>query len=231
MNKKLKLIIIIIVALIIACVITFIIINNSKKKTYTITNDSLQFKTDYESLNGQTNSDGKTYPKVNIKSYNPIKYSSYEEIMNILNGGTGIIYFGFPECPWCRNLVPVLIDSAIDNNVDMIYYLNIRDDRDTKELTKSGKVKTTKKGTDNYTNLVKKLYDYLPEYSGLNDSTIKRIYLPTVVFVKNGKVLGLEQSLESFSKRVDGNPYQEMTEDEKTELTNIFVKYYKSIEA
>ncbi len=74
-----------------------------------------------------------------------------------------------------------------------------------------------------------KLSKYLPTYEGLNDDTIKRVYLPTVVFVKKGKILGLEQSLEAFSKRVGDDPYQEMTTKEKDELAKIFKEYYDKL--
>lgn len=231
MNKTLKVILIIAIPiLIIGGIIYFFFgFNKSEEPSYTITNDSLKFKTEYEALNGQKTSDGKTYLTMNLKSYNPFVYSNYEDIFKLLDSGTGIIYFGFPECPWCRNLVPVLSDAAISANVKNILYLNIRDDRDTKELTSKGKIKTTKEGTDNYNKLLKILNGFLPAYKGLNDDSVKRIYLPTVVFVKDGKVLGIEQSLEAFSLRVNGNPYLGMNADEKTALTNIFNDYFTKL--
>ena len=69
----------------------------------------------------------------------------------------------------------------------------------------------------------------MPVYDGLKDDSIKRIYLPTVIVVKDGKVLGLEETLESYSKRVDGNPYLEMNDSEKEELSNIFKDYYAKL--
>ena len=69
----------------------------------------------------------------------------------------------------------------------------------------------------------------MPVYDGLKDDSIKRIYLPTVIFVKDGKVLGLEETLESYNKRVDGNPYLEMNDSEKEELSNIFKGYYAKL--
>lgn len=230
MSKKLKIIIGSIIVLVILTIAIIIGLNYKSEPTYTITNDSLKFKEEYEKINGLTNErNGKTYISINIKSYNPFVYSSYDEIFKLLDNGTGVIYFGFPECPWCRNLVPVLSDSAIANNVKEVYYLNIREDRDTKELTSKGKIKTTKEGTDNYNKLLDILNKYLPAYEGLKDDTIKRVYLPTVIFVKDGKVIGLEQSLESFSKRADGNAYQEMNVEEKAELTKVFEKYYEKL--
>ena len=33
---------------------------------------------------------------------NVFVYRTLEEINNILENGTGLIFLGFPECPWCR---------------------------------------------------------------------------------------------------------------------------------
>lgn len=230
MNNKIKAIIGIVIIVVIGVIGYLIYKNNSEDKTdYTITNDSLKFKEEHESLNGKDTGYNQTHQALDIKSYNPMLYSNYNEIFEILEKGTGIIYFGFPECPWCRNLVPVLVSSALESKVDKIYYLNIKEDRNTLTLTKKGKIKTEKQGNENYLKLVDILKDYLPVYDGLNDETIKRIYLPTVVFVKDGKVIGLQESLESYQKRVENNPFDPMTEAEQKELSDIFKGYYSKL--
>ena len=229
MNKKTKIITGVVVAIILIIMGYFMFPKKDNEPSYTITNDSLKFKEEYENLNGKDNGNGKNYLSIDIKSYNPISYSNYEEIFDILDKGTGVIYLGFPECPWCRNLVPVLVDSALEEKVSPIYYLNISGDRNTLSLTKKGKIKTEKKRTEDYVKLVDILKDYLPVYDALKDNSMKRIYLPTVIFVKDGKVLGLEETLESYSKRVDGNPYLEMNDSEKEELSNIFKGYYAKL--
>ena len=66
-----------------------------------------------------------------------------EEIINILEHGTGVVYLGFPECPWCTAYVPYLNEVAKANDVDKVYYYNILNDR--------------KDNTDNY----KKMIDIL----------------------------------------------------------------------
>ena len=125
MNKKAKVITGVVVAIILIIMGYFMFPKKDNEPSYTITNDSLKFKEEYENLNGKDNGNGKNYLSIDIKSYNPISYSNYEEIFDILDKGTGVIYLGFPECPWCRNLVPVLVDSALEEKVSPIYYLNI----------------------------------------------------------------------------------------------------------
>lgn len=83
--------------------------------------DAMKFKEEYEKLNG-VKSGKEEYPEVEISADNPVVYADYKEIEEIITSGTGAIYFGFPECPWCRNSVPQLISAAEEVGLDKIYY-------------------------------------------------------------------------------------------------------------
>ena len=177
-------------------------------------NDALKFKYEYENLNK------KGYKEIKIPDDNQIKYSTYEEIIDILTSGTGVIYLGFPECPWCRNAVPVLLDSVSETGIETVYYFNALSIRDKKHLDENGNIVVDEKGTEEYKNLVNILYDYLGEYDGLNDSSIKRIYFPTVIFVKDGKVKGLHVSTVDSQN----NPNESLTIEQYDELKDIYVR-------
>lgn len=179
-----------------------------------------RFKLEYEALNGQKAENGSTYMDVNISNDNKIVYADYNQIFDVLDG-TGVIYFGFPECPWCRNAAPVLLEAAEETAIEQIYYLNNNDDRDIKIL-KDGKVITEKEGTSNYNKLLEKLGDKAAVYEGLEDENIKRLYYPTVVFVKEGQIVDyIEGTVESQK-----DPYKPLTEEQRQELKD---KYKKAI--
>jgi thiol-disulfide isomerase/thioredoxin len=212
MNKKtiIKIIIFLIILIVLSTILYTIIGSN---------NDNSRFKNEYENLNNTKSENGKKYLNVEIPKENLVKYATYQDIMNLLKDGTGIIYFGFPECPWCRNAVPTLIKTAKKEEVSQIYYYNAKDIRDEKEL-KNGKIITTKDGTKEYKNLLKKLNNYLPEYEGLNDKNIKRIYFPTVIFVMGGKVVGSHTGTVDSQK----NPYIQLTTKQQKELEKIYTE-------
>ncbi|MDD4188145.1 MAG: hypothetical protein PHX04_05275 [Bacilli bacterium] len=233
MDKKFKVLVGILIILVLAGPILYKYgqkLKEESKPTYVITNDSLQFESEYENLNNTENSNGDKYLTVNIPAYVPVEYTTYEKIFAILERGNGVIYFGFPESPWCRNLTPVLANAALDYGLETIYYISNQDDRNTLSLNKKKKIITDKKGADDYLKLIDLLDEFLPEYRGLNDKTIKRLYFPTVLFVVSGEVIGLEQSLSSYSKRVDDNPYLPMTTEEKDELASIFTEYFNKVQ-
>ncbi|MBR2833706.1 MAG: hypothetical protein IKE75_04710 [Bacilli bacterium] len=179
--------------------------------------DEKKFKDEYESLNGKKNDKGKEYMAIEIPKDNNVTYADFSKTMDFLENGTGVLYLGFPECPWCRNAVPILIKTALENEINDIYYFNALSIRDIKEL-KDGKVVTTKKGTKDYYKLVDKLSDFLTPYEGLNDDSIKRIYFPTAIFVQGGKIVG------SHIGTVDSqeDPYRPLTKLQKKELKKIY---------
>lgn len=187
-----------------------------------IETDAKKFKDEYESLNTKINpNNDKEYMEINIDEDNPMVYATYDEVKELIKKGTAVIYFGFPECPWCRNTVPVLIDVAKEMGIEKIYYYNAVSIRDKKSLDSNGNIVVEDEGTKEYKELVELLYNYLPVYGGLNDDSIKRLYLPTVVFIKNGEVIGLHTSTVESQE----DPYVELTKEQYNELKNIFSDY------
>lgn len=210
-----------IVIIILLLVVIAIIVNNK----FDVNNDSVKFKEEYELLNNQDTGYGKQYKKLNISKDNPIVYTTFDEIFDILEDGTGVIYFGFPECPWCRALLPELLTAAENVGIEKIYYLNCKEDRDIKKLDDDGNVITEKQGTPNYYKLIEKLGKYFWTYDGLNDESIKRLYFPTVVIVKDGEVKDIHIDV------LDGldDPYRDLTKNEKTKLQGILEEKLQKI--
>lgn len=123
-----------------------------------------------------TNVDGKKFAEeyTSVTEDNVFVYRNIDEIINILEHGTGVVYLGFPECPWCTAYVPYLNEVAKANGVDKVYYYNIYNDR--------------KENNDNY----KKLVDILKEYLKFDEEGNKRIYAPSVIAVKDGEILDFD---------------------------------------
>lgn len=195
--------------------------DNNNNIVEKITKDEEKFKKEYEALNDKYDEQRQmNYVNVDIKEDNNIIYSNAEEIIKLLESGTGIICFGFPECPWCRNAIPVLINTASEYSIKQIYYFNAYDIRDTKHLDESGNIVTDKEGTTEYYRILELLSDKVSVYNGLNDDSIKRLYFPTVVFVKDGKVVNLHVSTVDSQE----NPSIALTDNQKSELEKIYTE-------
>ena len=178
--KKRFLILLIAILICICFPLVYYIINITKATNSININvsslDSKTFKYEYESLNKILDEKGEAkYIPISISENNKFKYVSYEELTSIIENKTGVIYLGFPECPWCRRVIPILSNSCEKYKFDNIYYYNALNIRDEKHLNSSGEIITDKNGDEKYYNLVSLLKDYIGEYKGLNDSSIKRI--------------------------------------------------------
>lgn len=209
-----KRVLVLIIAILLFCSCT-----TKEKEVVTEKTDAINFKESYEALNNKEN-DGKKYKELFISEDNPFVKLETKDISSKLQSGDAIIYFGFPECPWCRNALPVLIDAANELGITEIYYNSDKDIRDVKELDEEGNIITAKEGTEEYNEIISILSDYLPVYKGLDNDEIKRLYFPTVVFVKDGNIIGLHTG--TVDSQTD--PYVDLTNEQIEELKHIYSK-------
>lgn len=189
--------------------------------------DALLFKEEYEKLNGEVSSSGKSYLEISIDEDNPVVYTNASKIKKLIDDKeSGVIYFGYPACPWCRNALPVLLDALEDEEIEVLYYQNLKAERDQKTINDQGEIEVVNKGTDNYQLLLELFDEILPEYTmDKNGKTYsfkeKRIYVPIVIFINNGKVVGSHTATVSSHQ----NPYKALDKKQKEELYNIYKKY------
>lgn len=193
MEKRNKLILIVIIVLAVlalgGCV--YSIINKENK----VSEDAIKFRDEYTELNGEfIESIGKSYVNVTLNDTNTIKYVTEKEAVELLDEGTGVIYFGFSTCPWCRSLVSTLAKVAEEEN-ETIYYLDILDIRSAFEL-KDGKLNKIKDGSKSYYEILDELENELEDFiltdeaGNKFDTKEKRLYAPTLVAFNDGDVTG-----------------------------------------
>ncbi len=201
---------------------------------YKMTEDEEKFKNEYEGLNGTTRSNGQKNKDITIEKDNNIVYISIDEAAKILEDGSGVIYFGFSACPWCRNLVPVLIDAMKSSELDTIYYVDVKKDdkpendiRDTFVLDDKDRARKGKEASsDAYYDVLLYLASYLDDYElttekGKKVSTgEKRLGAPTVVAVKDGVVVGYHSGTVEGHKKDESGALRDLTKDEEGTLFN-----------
>lgn len=105
----------------------------------------------------------------------------------------GYILFGYPRCPYCRNLLPVLAAVAESEGVRMDYcQIDLYRDIYAYSVDAAAPVQTRTAG-EGYAELLTWLDDYLAEYTvtDQNKNSIdvgeKRIGAPTIIKVVEGK--------------------------------------------
>lgn len=203
-----------------------------KKEEIISKTDAIIFKNEYESLNNTVREkDGKTIKEITIADNNPVEILNEEEVVELLGSKTGLIYMGFPDCPWCRTLLPVLFKTLDNMNISKLYYLNIGSIRSTLVLNEQNQVEVKEKGSTGYYKILEKLDSVLEPYyltteSGKKiDTKEKRLYAPTVVGVKDGKIVGIHVGTLESQK----DPYEDLSEKDQENLSNKLIELISKV--
>lgn len=140
---------------------------------------------------------------------NVFVYSNIDEIANILENGTGIIFMSFKECPWCQYYAKYLNEVAKENNIKEIYYLDIKHDRQI--------------NSSKYSKIIKLLEDYLY----FDDNGNPKVFAPDLTFVKNGKIIAHdnETSITTSSMKIEDYWVEENILEFKNKITNYIREY------
>ncbi|MBB1564150.1 hypothetical protein HG434_002725 [Candidatus Saccharibacteria bacterium] len=107
-----------------------------------------------------------------VANDNRFIFASADEVLEKFESGSGLIFLGFQQCPWCQQLAPLVDDAAKAEGLDKIYYLDIRHARETNDAT--------------YKKLVEKLKPHLRT----DENGQPRVYVPDVTALKDGRVVG-----------------------------------------
>lgn len=166
-NKKIIIISSIVFILLITLLVLFLVFKKNKINK-NIDEEKIKFAEEYKTT------------KDNVFTYRTIN-----EINKILKTDTGLIFLGFPKCPWCRGYVPIINEVAKKEGLEKIYYFNIYEDR--------------KNNTEEYQKMVKLLKGFLRN----DDEGNERIYAPSLIAIKNGKILEFDDTRYWDNKKYD----------------------------
>ena len=189
-NKKT---IVIISAVLLIILMGFLLLFNFNKKEENVNLDAKRFANEYET----------------VPQDNPFVYKNVDEIIKIMKNGTGVVYLGYPECPWCKAYVKYLNEVAQYVGVKKIYYCNTK--------------KVKEESMDKYYELINLLHGNL-QYT---DEGEEWIFVPNVSFHINGKIIGndYETSKDTHGLK-DPNEYwtNDEVKDLKKRLTDYMIK-------
>lgn len=188
--KKMHYITIIIAVLILIGGTIFFITKNNEEK------DNIKFSKEY----------------TEVGEDNVFVYRTAEEVIKLMKHGTGVVYLGFPECPWCQAYVKYLNEVAKEVGIDKIYYYNILEDRSN--------------NTKEYQEIVSLLEGNL-EYDNEGNS---RIYVPNVSFHVGGEIIGNDLETAYDTKGFE-KPEEYWTEDEIKDLKDKLTTYMEEVYA
>lgn len=180
----------IIIVVLIALVVFLLVRDNNDNDNNNEITDAEKFAEEYTSV-----------PNDNV-----FVYSSVDEVIDILENGTGVVYLGFPECQWCDAYVVYLNEVAKERNISEIHYYNIREDRTN--------------NTEEYQKIVSILEEYLTDDENGN----LRIYVPAVIFMNNGTIVGFDDET-SYDTGGFSSPSKYWSDQELSDLKSRLNSY------
>jgi hypothetical protein len=124
-----------------------------------------------------------------ISKNNIFVYAKEQEILDIFNNKSGIIFMGFSSNIWSHYYADYLNQIAILNGIDKIYYYDFKSDRELYNTT--------------YASIVNKLVDYLE----ISDVGKRSINAPTIVIVKNGEIIYFDDEVTDIKGNVNPEDY------------------------
>ena len=122
---------------------------------------------------------------------------SIDEIINAVGSDYAIIFMCTPETVWCQKYANILNDVAIEKDIDKILYLNIRTERSMNTLK------------------YQKLINLLSDILRVDDSGEKRIYMPEVLFIKNGRVIAHDNETSIVTSDTSVTEYYTLEKEEE----------------
>lgn len=125
----------------------------------------------------------------NVGKNNVFSYAKGHEVLDILNKKSGIIFMGFPDNLWSGYYAELLNEIVMANDLKKIYYYNFKADREIKNNT--------------YLAIVEKLKDYLY----ITDTNINNLYAPSIIIVKDGKVIYYDDEISRIRGNVSPEEY------------------------
>ena len=152
---------------------------------------ALEFKKEYEDVNGKTIRENIKYRTLDINEDNPYIKTTIEEIEKKINNKESFyLYVGDSLCPWCRSGLEKMIEVAKNENIKEIYYIDFWDDnhneilRDLYEVNiQNGKAAFTKTqdAKPGYNTLLNAVSSFVQDYTITKDGVeynvgVKRVY-------------------------------------------------------
>lgn len=149
------------------------------------------------------------YPNINDK-HHVFKEIKVDDVLEKLEKKESfLLVMGFPLCPWCQALMPVLNEVAKENNYKTIYYLYLKDIRDDENAT----------GHNEYLKLQNEYFK-----DALDD--LERINAPTFVKIENGILTRYHLNTVSSHVLNDNKVLPPLTNEQKEQLKAILNSFF-----
>ena len=197
------------------------------------TSPGMTIKRKYESYNNKMVNGKHTLQEITLPAYDKIQIVTAKEACDLQDG---ILVLAYPACPFCRNLMPELLEAARHTGTKL-YYCELSDYRDTYVYDREvGAPVQTKPAGEGYAELLTWLdgytHDYIVKDPAGNEIPVgeQRISVPTLIHVQNGAPVSQWQLEYVQDVTYPDSGYDRWDEDVQNKVYNALCQYLEGEE-
>lgn len=124
---------------------------------------------------------------------NVFAYKNIDEVLDMFDGNTGIIFLCTPTSRWCQKYAYYLNEVLVENDyTNEVYYLDISKERSLNSIK------------------YQRLLEMLDSYLYKNDQDQSKINMPDLTFVKDGIIVAHDNETSLIPSDVKENEYWNM---------------------
>jgi thiol-disulfide isomerase/thioredoxin len=153
------------------------------------------------------------------------------EALELLEDETfnGILYFGFPGCPWCQAAVPVMHEASQQTNTDIFYVSRSRDIREDEGWEEAD---ATMAWWLNEQIELDWIYEELDEDADEDQEPTPirpNIFVPQIIHLRNGVVVDEHEGTVDGHVRLGDGTLPELTEEQRTTLLETYIRIFSAV--
>jgi len=150
-----------------------------------------------------------------LKSGEVFYYGKKEDLKDYISHGTGILFLGFPECPWCQVYLPMAEEVLEDQEMECMYY-NIFTEK-----------KNDRAYYDDIASLIISQNDTGNDIVQYDSDGKQVIYMPLMLFIQEGRIIAFDN--ETCTEDSSVISPEDYWTDEKTEALKERLAGYTAI--
>ena len=137
----------------------------------------------------------------------------------------GILYFGFPQCPWCQAAVPILNDAALEAGIDVFYV-----SRDP-EIREIGDWSEWDLEMANWLDAQLEMrWIYEEDEDGESVPVRPNIFVPHVIHLRSGEVIDHHRGTLDGHERLEDGTLPDLEPAEVAALFTIYSRIFSGVQ-
>lgn len=153
------------------------------------------------------------------------------EALKLLEDATfdGVLYFGFPACPWCQAAMPLIYQASQETQTDVFYVSRRHEIRETKnwEIWDAEMAEWLDER-------IEMRWFYLDENGEVTEEITDEpyrpnIFVPQIIHIRNGQVIDNHRGTFDGHSRLDDRTLPELTDSEHTMLLEIYTRIFSGV--